>query len=157
MPKFKVNTPVEGLTETIVGIPFRDGEATVDTEIDAHRRALQYFQQQGYLVPPLDEDGDVDRELADERGREPRFGPDAGPGGPITPTTVFGEPSSDNADADPNPPVDAPSRSASKAVWLDYATSDKAGDRRLDQVDADPMTRDQLATHVLGDPNGGAL
>lgn len=43
-----------------------------------------------------------------------------------------------------------PARSASKADWVVYATSDAAGDLRLSEADADAATRDELAERFLG-------
>jgi hypothetical protein len=40
----------EAITEIVVGIPFVQGVAQVDPEIDAQRRALSYFRRRGYVV-----------------------------------------------------------------------------------------------------------
>lgn len=150
--KFNVFSP-EPVSETIVGVQFVEGKALdVDSAVDSHRRALEYFRKQGYRVERAggtDAEEETAAEHAQfERGVEPQFGPGT-PGGPIAPDTTD-TPGADRPDVELNPPVDPPSPSASKTIWLDYIVSDKAGDKRLDQVDADPMTRNQLAEHVYG-------
>jgi hypothetical protein len=62
--------------------------------------------------------------------------------------------SAEQPDPEPHPVVDVqqaspPARSASKADWVAYATSD-AGGKRFAVEDAEKLTRDQLAEKYLG-------
>lgn len=50
----------------------------------------------------------------------------------------------------PTEPAEAPSRGASKTDWIAYVTSEAADAKRLSTEQADALTRDQLADHVLG-------
>lgn len=43
-----------------------------------------------------------------------------------------------------------PTRSASKAAWVEYATADARGDDKLTEEGANSLTRDQLAEKYLG-------
>ena len=119
--KFNVKAPV-AVTEKVVGINFVDGQAIVDNSIDEQRRALAYFQQQGYIVEPITDDTDDE----EDPGQVP------------------------DVEDPPNPAVNAPSRGASKADWLEYIVTEDAGDKRLTADDAADLTRDQLADHVYG-------
>lgn len=47
-----------------------------------------------------------------------------------------------------------PGRGDSKATWVRYVTSDAAGEKRLDEADAQAKSRDELAEHVLGPKEG---
>ena len=61
-----------------------------------------------------------------------------------------------DGDQDPAPAAGAPeepkvpARGDTKAAWVKYVTSEAAGEKRLADADAQAMTRDQLAEHVLG-------
>lgn len=66
------------------------------------------------------------------------------PGPPIEPT------SNEPGDLLPIGPDGVPAKSASKAVWVAYATDEARGDDRLSDGDAGALTRDQLADKYHG-------
>jgi hypothetical protein len=140
MTVYIVRAP-EPVTENIVGVPFVEGVArNVNDENDLHRRALEYFRKAGYIVEPPND--------ADAAEQDPTVQPVAG--GPIGGPDVRGAEQIDGVDAEPNPPVNAPDRTATKAAWKKYVTSDQAGDRQLTADEAEQLTRDQIADHVYG-------
>lgn len=136
--RFNVRAP-QPVTENIVGIPFVEGKAdNLDPSVDAHRRALEYFRKAGYVVEPVN---DADADELDPQAQPvvgaPKGGPDA----------------EEVEDEEPNPAVNAPSRSASRADWAAYIVTEDAGEKRLTDDEAAGLTRDQLADHVYG-PRG---
>ncbi len=101
----------------VVGVAFVDGVATVDEA--AHRAAVAYFRRRGgYVVQVVDEPQASTPAEADESG--------VGGG---------------------QPPAGAPTRGASKADWVKFATASEQG---MTEADAEAMTRDQLAEKYLG-------
>lgn len=144
--RFNVRAP-QPVTENIVGIPFVEGKAdNLDPSVDAHRRALEYFRKAGYVVEPVN---DADADELDPQVQPVVGAPKGGP-------DLQGNPDSDDEVEDedePNPPVRAPGRSASRADWAAYIVTEDAGDKRLTDDEAAGLTRDQLADHVYG-PKG---
>lgn len=64
MTKYRISTPVAGLTGVSVGVNFTGGHAEVDSETQAP--ALAYFRAQGYGVEELDDAPEAADEVDDE-------------------------------------------------------------------------------------------
>lgn len=158
--KFNVYS-VEPVTENIVGIPFVNGKAkNVDNTIDLQRRALEYFQRQGYRIEPAEDEENAGEQFGGNpelKGNAPAPTGTAAPSEQTPVVDNVGTPTDQHTDGDAglgdNPPVNPPSRSASRTIWLDYITSDAAGSARLDTAAAEQLTRDEMADRVHG-PKG---
>ncbi|TCB97577.1 hypothetical protein E0H26_11705 [Micromonospora zingiberis] len=119
MQRYKITAPVKTATGTVAGVALVDGQGETDNE-----GALAYFRRHGYKVEEI-------AELpapAIEPAPEPDGGTPEGQGPAL---------------------ADPPSRSASKAAWVTYVTSE-AGGNRFSVEDAEKLTRDQLAEKYLG-------
>ncbi|MFF0721340.1 hypothetical protein [Micromonospora sp. NPDC003816] len=123
MQRYKITAPVKTATGTVAGVALVDGQGDTDNE-----GALAYFRRHGYKVEEITEVPAPAIEPAPEVPAEPDGGTPEGQG------PVLAEP---------------PSRSASKAAWVTYATSE-AGGNRFSVEDAEKLTRDQLAEKYLG-------
>jgi hypothetical protein len=131
MPQYRIRTPVQGHTGTVANIDFVRGEATIDTALDGHQAALQFFRRRGYGVEQLDAEPEAARvpDIPDEGsglpGDDPSFG-----GRPKDPADAVFSTSGETTGTEPEqvppalvPPVpETPARPAGNASRDDWAT-----------------------------------
>lgn len=55
--RYLITAPAHGFTGESAGVQFVKGHATVDTDVEAERRALSYFKKAGYVTVELDAEG----------------------------------------------------------------------------------------------------
>ncbi|MEV6297844.1 hypothetical protein AB0M02_00390 [Actinoplanes sp. NPDC051861] len=137
MRYFKIYTPDPTYTGRIGSVSFADGEARVsfdDTrnadgicladehQVQVGRSAVLFARRRGYRLVETDEAGKPLPDESDEQPKRPAFEPLPG----------------------------SPSRAASKADWVTFATDGAPEGLRLSKEQAEALIRDQLAEKYLG-------
>jgi hypothetical protein len=141
MARWRITTPTPGFTGISAGVNFTDGVAEIEGPEPLERvpEGVTLTREQ--------------RAERDEIGQDPAYRRLA-----YFRSAGYGveQLDTDRDEAEPDAPEDdrKPTRSSSKADWLKYVTSEAAGDKRLDEDDAQAKTRDDLAEHVLGPKEG---
>lgn len=116
----QIYAPNPAFAGKAAGITFTSGRATVDPR-ELPAASLAYFRRHGYSI------------VEDRPAKRSSRPDDAQPGVQVAPGI--------QGDATPIPPAaEVPSRSASKAIWVAYAT-----EHGLDAQAAEAMSRNELA------------
>ena len=140
MAKYKIATPVPGISGALGSVMFHDGEALVEGHLtfdkdgipvlDEHTSPIEFHHmvQSGYLIHPVDEDAAAEDEPAAEEVETDDLEP---------------------SDVDGDGTVDElPKRSASTEVWRAFAV-----EHGMAEADAEALTRDELVAQYTKENN----